>query len=206
MRRFAIAITVFTMLVPTNPSRAQETSNAPTPLHVWMRREAAPFAVPRYTAMITEGKNKFAFLVPDDLYLRGNPDSGTFTLATAAGNSSISFAVVPQDLSDAPTPGADDYREMVLKDYPAATILQEFSSSAAGGSGPGFDLQWKASGAIVECKRIIYISSKAGVLRFTATTSRDGFEKLKSSLGSILQTFHYSTDGVLKVPPLPSTN
>jgi hypothetical protein len=204
MRHLAIAIALCSLGALTNPAQAQNSGGTPSPLKVWLRREAAPFVEPRYTAMINAGKNKFAFLVPDGFYLRGDPGSGTLTLANAGGNCSLTFTVLPSGSSHDSDLDADAFREWVLRDYSSGKIAQEFSVSAGGGSGPGFDLQWQASGTIQECKRVIFISSKAGVLKFTATTSSNNFQSVKSVLRNLLLTFRISTDGELKVPPLPS--
>jgi hypothetical protein len=190
-------------------ARAGETAGASLPLQATLRKEDAPFADPRYTAFITvlsRANKKFAFLVPQGFSLRGDPASGTMTLANWQGNSSITFAILDSDSSDTSALSADDYRELVLREYPTAVIVKEFNRYAARGSGPAFDLQWKASGSIVECKRVMFISTPAGVLEFTATTSQKNFDELNKSLDSMLQTFRLSTDGVLKVPPLPSSS
>ncbi len=206
MRRFAIAAALCSVGMLTGTARAQEAAGTPRPLHVWLRKEAAPYAVPRYTAfatMLNMASNKFAFLVPEGFLIRSDPGCGILTLANRQGNDSITLAVLDSPWSDASALSADDYRQAIMKDYPTATIIHEFSHGAAGGSGPGFDLQWKASGSIVECKRVMFLSSPAGVLELTATTSRNDFDSLTKSLEGLLQTIRYSTDGVLKIPPLP---
>jgi hypothetical protein len=204
MRRLALAIALCATVTLSRTAWAQDGAGVPLPLHVLMRREAAPFQEPRYTAMITEGKNKFAFLVPEGFYLRDDPASGTCTLANAAGNCSITFTVLSVDSSDTSDFNADVCRAWVLRDFSSGKIVQEFSGSAADGKGPGFDLQWKASGDLVECKRVLYLSSSAGLLKFTATANTNHFDHLKSVLGIMLHTFRLSTDGVLKVPALPT--
>jgi hypothetical protein len=204
MRKYALAIALCSLGVLNNPAQAQDSAGTPSPLQVWLRREAAPFVDPRYTAMVTAGKNKFAFLVPDGFYMRGDPASGTLTLANAEGNCSLTICVLSPGSSDTSDLSADVCREWVLHDYSSGKIVEEFSASTAGGKGPGFDLQWKTSGAVVECKRVLYLSSSAGVLKITATTSSSHFDSLKSVLGRLLMTFRFGADGVLKVPPLPT--
>ena len=205
MRLFALAIVSCSLIGLTAPAQTQDNATAPMPLQVWLRREAAEFVEPRYTAMITAGKDKFAFLVPLEFYLRGDPSSGTLTLANAGGNSSITFAILPPLSFDASPVSADTCREWVLRDYPGGKITQEFSAVASAGKGPGFDLQWKASGGFIQCKRVLYIATGTGVLKFTATASSNHFDSVKSVLNGLMQTLRYSADGVLKVPPVPNT-
>jgi hypothetical protein len=204
MRLPAFALILSSLIGLTPCAHAQESAATPIPLRVWLRREAAQFVDPLYTAMITAGKSKFAFQVPNGYFLRGDPSSGTFTLANAEGNSSITFAVLPPPSSDAPPFSADTCREWVLQDYSSGKITQEFSAANAAGRGPGFDLQWKASGGFVQCKRVLFVSTSIGILKFTATTSLNHFDSVKSVLNTMVMTFRFSADGVLKVPPVPT--
>jgi hypothetical protein len=204
MRLFAIATILCTLGTLPDQARAQDGVGQPIPLQAWLRKEAAPFAAPHYTAIITAGKEKFGFLVPEEFFVRGDPTSGTFTLATAGGSSSITFSVLPTDSSSTADLSTDAFRDRVLRDYPNGKIVQEFPATALGGSGSGFDIQWKMSATIVECKRIIFVPTKAGVLMFTTTTSSTHFASVKSVLNSMLLSFQFSTNGVLKIPPLPA--
>lgn len=204
MRLAALALALGSLTTFAGPAQAQDAESAPLPLQVWLRREAAPFVITRYTAMISQSKNKFAFLVPEKFYMRGDPASGTFTLANAEGNCSMTFSVIPNDSSDGTGISNDDLRERALRQCPKGKIVEEFQGSAAGGQGPGFDLQWKVSDKVTECRRVVFIFTKAGILEFTATASSDNFEKAKSVLKGTFMSFRLSTDGVLKVPPLPT--
>lgn len=173
------------------------------PLQVWLRREEAPYAQARYTAIITHGRNKFAFRVPSGFVLRSDPASGTLKLANGEGNCSVTFSMLtPRSADDAPAFTLDGYREPLLKDYPSGKIMQEFSHTTVGGPGFGFDLQWKVSGSVAEYKRVVYVSTKAGILQFTATSGKNNFDAVKAELDSMIMTLSFSTDGVLKVPPL----
>ena len=204
MRRIALIIVVCAMYALPCPVRAQEGPGTPVPLQVWLRHEANRFADARFTAFATAGKNKFAFLVPDGYLLRGDPTSGTLTLKNVEGNCSLTFRLLSSGSSDGTTDGDDAFRDSVLREFPSWKIVQEFPVSVVPGKGSGFDLQWKASGTIVECKRVLFVSTLAGMMEITATTSSNHFDSLKSILGSTLMTFRLSTDGVLKVPPLPT--
>jgi hypothetical protein len=207
MRLFAIAIALCSFWGLTDVSRAQESAGSPVPLQVRLRKEEAEFVVPRYTAFVTMdgmGSDKFAFLVPESFLIRGDPKSGILTLANPQGSWSITCSILDTRWTDSSTLNADDYRESVLKDYPSATILQEFSRNFFGGSGPVFDLQWKTSSGFIQCKRVMFLSSPFGMLKLTATASRKDFDTVNSILSSMLASFRYSNNGVLKVPPLPT--
>lgn len=206
MRLTAIAIALASLTTFAAPAPAQDAGSAPLPLQVWLRREAAPFVITRYTAMISQARNKYAFRVPEEFCMRGDPTSGTFTLANAEGNCSITFSVLPMDSSDGTGITDDALRDRALRECPNGKITEEFQDLAAGGQGTGFDLQWKASDKITECKRVMFVFTRAGLLEFTAKASSTDFEKAKSSLKSAVGTLRFSTDGVLKVPPLPGVS
>jgi hypothetical protein len=204
MRAAAIAIALGSLVTLAGPVQAQDFAGAPLPLKVWLRREATPLAITRYTAMISQANNKFAFLVPEQFFMRGDPSSGTFTLANAEGNSSVTFSVLPAESSDGTGLTDDALRDRALSECPNGKIIEEFQGFAAGGQGPGFDLQWKVSDKVTECKRVVFVFTSAGILEFTATTSSDNFEKAKSVLKGASMSLRFCTDGVLKVPPLPT--
>ena len=204
MRLTALAIALGSFATLAGPAPAQDSASAPLPLKVWLRREAAPVAITRYTAMITQEKNKFAFLVPEQFYLRGDPASGTFILVNAEGNCSMTFSVLPADSSDGTGISDDALRERALRECPNGKIIEEFQKSALGSHGPGFDLQWKASEKVTECKRVMFIFTSFGILEFTATTSLKNFDQVKSFLNETILTFRFSTNGILKVPALPA--
>lgn len=204
MRHAAIAIILCSLATLAGLAPAQDSASAPLPLKVSLRREAAPFEIPRYTAMISQAKNRFAFLVPEKFYLHGDPASGTFTLGNAEGNCSLTFSVLPNNSSDGTGISDDALRERALRECPNGKMVQEFQNLAMGGRELGFDFQWKASEKVTECKRVVFIFTSAGVLEFTLTTSLNNFDKAKSALNEAVLTFRFSTDGVLKVPPLPA--
>jgi hypothetical protein len=177
-------------------------ATVPLPLSATVRQEEVAYDVPRYTVSATQGTNSFAFRVPAGFYLRNDPASGILTLANREGNCSISFAALGPVADDGPTFDADEYRNAVLKSNPSATITSEFSRGIALGSGFGYDLQWKAAGGFYESKRVVYLSSPAGILVISGKTSREQFASFTRILDAFIMSIQCSTKGRVTLPPL----
>jgi hypothetical protein len=198
MRRALFAILICSACVFAKTAHAQAVA-AEVPLQVSFQPESTEYIEPFYRAYVTAGTVKFSFIVPQGFRLQGDPASGRFILSNADGDCSLSFAILGPMPADGSGLNTDLYRTLVLRQRTNAIIQREFSSHAAGKSGPAFDLQWKAAAEITQCKRSVFIPSSAGVLEFTATAGSTSFSKAQGSLGTILGTFCYSMDGKLKV-------
>lgn len=83
-------------------------------------------------------------------------------------------------------------------------ILEEFSLTAANGSGPAFDLKCKVDG-VVRASRVTFIASPAGVLEFNSLSAPETFEKAKAKLWFLLRGFQISdANGKLEIVPAQS--
>ncbi len=200
MRRLLL---VFVLLDLTAAVVKAADSAGTTPMYVTLEREPVNFIEPRYRAYVSAESNRFAFRVPAGYRISGDPASGTLTLASRLGNGSITFAIYGPAPADGAKLMPETFRESLTNDYSNAVIAEEFWRDNAGGGGPGFELQWKAVGSLVECKRIIFVSSPAGVLRFTVTGGRADFPKLRGDLDSIILSLQTTVNGTKpKMVPL----
>lgn len=176
-------------------------SYAPPPMQVLVRTELPNVQPPFHRAFVTSETNKFAFLIPDGLQVHNDPLRGRINLSNVEGNRYISFTILDPTPSEGKELSADVYREVVLKSYSNAKILEENSRVAAGRSGPAFDIQWTSAG-LVQRTRVVFVATAAGVLEFTASTSPDKFSELDTDFSLFLGTFCLSTNGKLDVPPV----
>ena len=154
-------------------------------------------------AYLTAGTNQFGFLVPDGF--RTDPNNtalDTISLISSEYNCWLTLRIE----GPAPSEGKDldpqFYRDQLLSRYPGAKILEEFSLTAAGRSGPAFDLQ-KMSGGVLQSMRVAFIPSAAGVLEFSLLASPDNFPKYESSFNSLLLNFRASVNGKVEFPTSP---
>jgi hypothetical protein len=165
-----------------------------SPMQLTLERDNTAFIEPHFRAYVTMDSNQFGFRMPIGYRLTGDPASGTLTLANRKGNGLITFTVsgsLPTGVSlDAAALG-----NSLSNQYPSAVFVQQFTRNNSVGGGPGFDLQWKISEQMVQCKRVLYIASPAGVLEFTATAGRADFPSLAQELDSILMSFQCTTNG-----------
>ena len=199
---FACLAVVLSLCAIIGVVRAKDATRGPGPLKVTLEREPVALVDPRYQAYVTDGSNNFAFRVPPGYRLTGDPGTGTLTLGNREGNSTITFTIYGSALEDGQGLSPEVFRELLLNQYSSATITREFNKASGSSSGPGFDLQWKASGEIVECKRLVYLATPAGVLEFAGTADRNNFSGLKSALDFLLGTLMSSKDGKVKIPPM----
>jgi len=199
-----LSLVLFSVLLPLVAVAAKAADSAgTTPLYVTLEREPVQFVEPHYRAYVSAESNRFAFRVPAGYRLSGDPASGTLTLANRDGNGSITLAVWGPLPSDGAKLSPDTFRDPLLRDHPNAVITQEVWRDNAGGGGPGFDLQWKATEQLVACKRVVYVSSAAGVIRFTVTGSRATFPGLQGDLDSVILSLQTTTNGSKpKIPPM----
>jgi len=157
-----------------------------------VQREPAPFRV-----FVTIGTNKFTFVTPDGFQIKEDPAQQRVILTSANQTCTmiIKFGGTVSDGSSASDTTA--CRDLLLKQYPKATILNEFSATA-GQSGPAFDLQYLSPGGTSQIMRVAFIPSVVGTLEFKAT----GTANVQMSFNTILRTFSTSdASGKLEIPP-----
>jgi hypothetical protein len=165
---------------------------------VWelmLHREAVPTIKPTFRAYLIAEKHKFAFFVPPELSAMN--DAGKIKFLNAEGNCVMTLSVI------GPVPEGGDLntaacQERLLAEHTNAIVIGHVYRTAAGGHGPGFDLEWSMGERILVCQRTVYIPSSVGVLEFTATTTRANFPALRASLDSVLATFRADKDGKLE--------
>jgi len=198
MRRLFIVIAIGLALLCGGTIHAGDPEVAGTPLNVTLMQEAAEFEVPYYDAFISAGANKFTFVVPQGLRLKGDPATGRLTLGNLEGTCSLAFTI----LGSAPVGGSqvnpEACRAFLLKQHPGGKILNEFSASVCGGSGQGFDIRWKATEDLYQYERMAIVPTAFGLFVFTATSGRDRFEESRANLGLVLRTFRAGKDGKFK--------
>jgi hypothetical protein len=201
MRHFALLLILATVQTLTG-SRSLASDYGTIGLQVNLERDCSEFIEPHFRAYVTMDSNQFGFRLPPGYRLTGDPASGTLTLANRQGNGAVTFSLA----SSLPTDGGLDAAALgnsLSNQYPNSELVQQFTRNNTTGGGPGFDLQWKVSGQLVQCKRVVYIMSPAGVLEFTATAGRTNFPALQADLDYILMSLQCTTNGVKpKVTPI----
>lgn len=176
-------------------------TNTPPELQTVLRNEEMIKSAPVRRAYISIGTNAFAFVVPDGYRLdASNPQR--VSLVSQDNNSFLTFQIANFSSGLAAKPEANTFRERALDLYPEAKILEEFSKTIANHPGPAFDLQWTNAFGGAQAARVIFVPSEAGILEFTARSSKNEFEEAASALHFLSLTFRSNEGGALKISRL----
>lgn len=206
MRRiYTLLATGFSLLVP-GIIHADDAESVRVPLEVSLIQEAAEFEVPYFDAFITAGENKFTFIVPQGLRVKGDPAKGRLTLGNLDGDCSISFSILRSASMEGTQVNVGACRALVLSQHSGGKILKELSANVCGRTGQGFDIEWKPTEDMYQYERIVFIPTKFGMFVFTATSGYNGFPKSQSNLGLVMSTFRASTDGKFKPAQIAPVN
>jgi hypothetical protein len=194
-----LALIVCSLATFTASGRAQNLESTPVPLQASMVKEPVETIEPSFRAYVSSGSNQFAFLVPHGFRFQGDPASGRVTLANSEGNRSITFSILGPRTAEKGEAMAETYKNLVLNRHPSSTIVRQFFRNAAGSIGPAFDVQWKAFGDTYQCQRAVLLSTPAGLLEITATSSRADFSNNQANLDLLLATLQFANEGKIKV-------
>ncbi|HEX3798267.1 MAG TPA: hypothetical protein VH413_06150 [Verrucomicrobiae bacterium] len=173
-----------------------------------VQREQVDTVEPFYRAYLTTDAEKFAFLMPDKYRLGGDPAHGKLLLENMEKGGMISFTFMRSSDSDPAETGRDAYRQLLASRYPKAKFVGEFSTSAGGHSGDGFEFQWVAPNGLVEKTRAVYLHTNAGLLELISTRSATNAPEAQNSLDEIIHTFaaSASANGQLVVHHIARSN
>jgi hypothetical protein len=97
--------------------------------------------------------------------------------------------------SDPAETGREAYRRLLAARFPKIKILNEFSASAGGHSGDGFEFQWVGPSGLVEKTRALYLPTSTGMLEMVSTRNATNAPESQNSLDEILHTFASSANG-----------
>ena len=154
-------------------------------------------STPIQRAFVTSGTNVFVLVVPSDFRMdASNPEK-----IVLVNSESDCFLTVRINTLETTQPETDAYREVVLKRYPGAQIVNEYSEVVGTRSGPAFDLQMKGAGGVSQSARVAFIYSPCGVLEFSALTTSNNFARGQYFFNFLLHTFRSNEGGKLVIEP-----
>lgn len=154
-------------------------------------------STPIQRAYVTWGTNVFVLVVPSEFRMdASNPER--IVLINAESDC---FLTVRINASETAPPEADTCREVVLKRYPGAQIVNEYSEVVGTRSGPAFDLQLKGVSGVSQTARVAFIYSPGGVLEFSAQTTANNFARGQYFFNFLLHTFRSNEGGKLVIEP-----
>ena len=153
-------------------------------------------------AYVTAGVERFSLLVPPGFRGRASDPSRMTLVTTNFDRVFCMRSAGPIPLDGQPL-DPETCRRSIITAHPGAKILQEFSRTADGRSGPVFDAEWTESGGVGRRARIAFIPSRRSILEFSMLCSPDVFERGCQALNTIFATFRASDEkGELHISPL----
>jgi hypothetical protein len=153
-----------------------------------------------YYGFVTQGTNRFVFLLPEGFRSDISPDK--CSLKSADFSTSILLQMYSYPVGVTSEEMAVQLRERLLRDHPGAEVLEQFSLSAANHTGPAFDIQWYPKHTAAYRMRSTFIPFGDAVLELRLETSRQDFEKNKGFLNTVLITFRGAENGKLEIPQI----
>ncbi|MFA6543071.1 MAG: hypothetical protein WCS99_01515 [Limisphaerales bacterium] len=159
-----------------------------------------------FRAVATVGTNQFAFIVPKGYLMRLDEANRQLRAVEQDDKCAITVRLIGTPTNAVDKAGGDlkaeVFRELVLQRFPSAKITEEITLSAAGRSGPAFDLTWKNESGLGLQSRIAFISSPAGIIEFHLLTSGTEMQEFRYALNSLMLTLRFSENGRLELPEL----
>ncbi len=195
------------------PARAQNSSvvaatNALPPFEVKTIREELQGMGAFSRVYITVGTNKMAFLVPRGFRMRA--DAGQRRIVMTDNDErcviylQLHGPVPPPDKEkpDAPLLKPEVYRDLLLQRQPGSKVVEEYTLTAAGQSGPAFDTAFRNATSISQRMRAAFIPTPAGVVEFNMLAGEDNVAGFHAAFNSLLLTFRTAAGGKLDIAPL----
>ena len=150
-------------------------------------------------AYVEHGTNRFAFVVPQGFRIdNGNPEKVVLTKSDYSCY--FTFRLIGPSPALVRELKPEAYRKLALDQHAGAAVVDESAATAAGHSGPAFDLQWKPPGACAQSARLAFIPSPAGVLEFSVVAGTDKFQDARQSFNLVLLNFRSNEGGKLEIP------
>jgi hypothetical protein len=172
----------------------------PVNLQAEVRTDNEPGSLPARRAFVTAGTNRFAFSVPEGFRLDSSSQD-LVSLISGDYHSVLTFRIAAPAALASQEPPAAVWRQAVLEQHPGATILRQFTLTAANRTGPAFDAAWSAPGGLQRNQRVAFIPALAGTLEFSLVCTTDAFLKAQYDLNFVLLTFRASdAQGRLDLP------
>lgn len=182
--KFALALGALLALAVAPRSLAAEGTNT---FQVITAQEAMVGRQPLTRAYVTNGEKRFTFVVPDGFRLDSSkPQEILITSPDYSTAITLKFAT---QVANSRTTEPETYRGVVKDLYPQTEVAEEFSLSAAGNTGPAFDVRGKTSEGLARSARISFIPCAGQLVEFRLITSPEKFRSSAGELQSLMLTF-----------------
>ena len=143
---------------------AEKPPSAPPPLNARFRQENSPSGGEVTRGVLVAQSNQFSFVLPPGF--RAEVDKSKKRLALTATDFSCALIVQVHEwaIEGQADLKPDTLRSQVLASHPKATILDDFTATIEGQTGPGFELEWFSSQGIKMTARVAFVPCSGGHL------------------------------------------
>lgn len=133
--------------------------------------------------------SQFSFLPPRGWNVQSSASEKLIRLVRPESAALIIVHIIEDKPSEAPPSTVEALRPRVLSRYPGARIVEEFSASGMGQSGPAFDLEGPRTNHGRERTRLVFIPFPGGYLDCALTVSADRIGHAYHDLNQLLLSF-----------------
>lgn len=155
------------------------------------------------TMVATSEFMHFSFIPPHAWRVQSEPASKRIHLVDSGTGSLITLQILEETRFRDSLPEPELLRARVLARYPGRKILAELTVSGMGGTGSGFDLDWRTSDGSGHAVRAVFVPFPGGVLECTLITPAKYLEQSQRHLNQLLLSLRSAPrDGKLELPPV----
>jgi hypothetical protein len=154
---------------------------------------------------LTTGTNVLLFMVPPSFRVDASVPN-RITLSSSEGGGFLGVRLVSPPGDSGSQLQTDTCRSLALGRFPGAKVTGEFSEFAANRSGPAFDLTWSNTGGSRQSARLVFISTRLGILEFSLLSEADKFDQFRSYFTIMLSSVCNNEGGKIQIPSAPGNS
>ncbi len=136
------------------------------------------------------GTEEYTFLPPRDWRVKVESAQKQMTLQSSDNEAAITIDVLGTGPAVASAASPNFFREEVLRQFPNATIKEEFPCYTGASSGKGFEVEWLAFNKYKMASRVAFIPLSGGTLKFVLSATPPVLAGCQPSFGRLLTSFH----------------
>jgi CheY-like chemotaxis protein len=137
---------------------------------------------------LTSPLGGFTFAPPPGWRLQVERSAKLIKLSPADSKAQMELCLAGVNPALTPAVSPDALQKQVLKRFPEAKVVEQFTCSSAGYSGLAFDLTWKAATNVPLMARFASVPCPGGTLEFCLTTSPQEFPNYVPFFGAFLSS------------------
>jgi hypothetical protein len=173
----------------TEAAPAAATESAKPAFDLQASEQTIPGAGNILRCYLTTETHRFSFVMPPGMRSTADPERRTISLTSSDFTCAMEVEIVEPKGQSVPSVQAEALRHVVLRRFPGGRILGEFTASAAGRGGPGFDVERTLELNSNLRARIAFVPFSGGLLEFKLTTTPEKFPAFQHRFNQWMLSF-----------------